>query len=321
MGKTGNGGESARAWGGPRASRQTRAPVAGNRQHRPRRISARPGRNPGLAAAWPAAFAAPMLFWLKKFISYWLMPLPFCVVAIGAGLFLSLSPRRARFGRALALGGVVLLLLFSNKFVSRALIRPLETRYPAIPEFAAGAAVPPRLAAVRYVIVLGGGNGHSPDTAATNLLSASALSRVVEGVRILHAVPQAKLIVSGPKSGDRPSHATVLARAAQSLGIDAARIVHVENAHDTEDESRAAKRLAGDAPVALVTSAWHMPRSMALCRSAGLDAVACPSDFKTHADDPVHFDDLLWDLGSLERSTLAVRERIGYLWIWLRGKT
>jgi hypothetical protein len=34
----------------------------------------------------------------------------------------------------------------------------------------------------------------------------------------------------------------------------------------------------------------------------------------------VHLNDFFWDIAALERSTWAVRERIGYCWIWLRGK-
>jgi uncharacterized SAM-binding protein YcdF (DUF218 family) len=261
-----------------------------------------------------------MLFWLKKFIAYWLMPLPFCLTAMAVGLVLMRWPRRARLGRALLISGLGLLMLFSNKFVSKWLIRPIEARYPAMPEFAAGMPLPAELAACRFVIVLGGGNGNSPGVSANNLLSSSALSRVAEAVRILHAVPAAKLIVSGPRTATGESHATVLARAAQAYGITPDRILYIDQARDTEEESRAAQRLAQGARVALVTSAWHMPRSVALFRSAGLDPLPCPADFKSHAHDDVTFDDLLWEVSSLERSTLAIRERIGYLWIWLRGK-
>ncbi|MDO8541823.1 MAG: ElyC/SanA/YdcF family protein [Opitutaceae bacterium] len=262
-----------------------------------------------------------MLFWAKKFIAYWMLPLSFCVTAIFAGWWLVRTPKRARLGRALILSGVIGLLLFGNSYVSKWLIRPLEYRYPTLPEFTAGTALPPGLAECRHVVVLGGGNGFSPGMAATNLLSTSALARVIEAVRILRVLPDAKLIVSGPRSGNRDSHATVLGRAAQSLGIAPERIVHIDHARDTEDESRAVRALTGTGRVALVTSAWHMPRSMALFRSAGVSALACPADYQTHLDNPFYFDDVLWEVGALQRSTLAVRERIGYLWIWLRGKS
>jgi uncharacterized SAM-binding protein YcdF (DUF218 family) len=200
------------------------------------------------------------------------------------------------------------------------LIRPLENKYPAIPELRADAPMPASLAACRYVVVLGSGNAKTPGRSSLNLLSRSAQARVTEAVRILRHLPEAKLLVSGPPVGDWPSHATILARAAVSLGLEENRIERIEQVRDTEDESLAVKSKAGTVPVALVTTAWHMPRAVALFRHAGLDPVPCPTDFTANDDGEFHVTDLLWDVESIERSTAAVHERLGYAWIWLRGR-
>lgn len=265
-----------------------------------------------------------MLFWLKKTISFWLMPVPISLVLLGAGLLLMRSARRARLGRALVIAAAALLLVASNKFVSESLLRPLETRYPAIPELAAGTPLPADLAACRFVVILGGGNHRTPGVAASNLLSGSALSRLTEGVRIVRLLPAAKLIVTGggtPNAPEEPTHAAMLARAAIGLGIDPDRILYIEAARDTEDESRAVKEIAGDAPVALVTSAWHMPRAAALFRGAGVTTLPCPADFATKANPRWEFTDYLWEVGAINGTSLAIRERLGHLWVWLRGKT
>lgn len=262
-----------------------------------------------------------VLFALKKFVSYWLMPLPFCIVTVGLGLALIRWRKYPRCGWALSVGGLALLMLLSNKLVSRALIRPLESRYPAMPEFASGQPIPAQLASCRFVVVLGGGNGYSPDTSAINLLSNAALARVAEAVRLLQVLPEAKLIVSGPPIGTGAAHATVLARAAESLGIARARVLYIDHARDTEEEAQAVSELVQQEPVALVTSAWHLPRSMALFRAAGIRAVAVPADFRTHVYDPRGWSDFGWDLAALERSSLALRERLGFTWAWFRGKT
>ena len=261
-----------------------------------------------------------VFFWIKKLLGFWAMPLPACLTLLVAGLWFMRTPRRARLGRALVIAATVLLLLFSNKLVSSWLVHPLEARYAAMPELRAGA-IPPALAACRFVVVLGSGNGNTPGLAATSELSTSALARVAEAVRLLRVLPEAKLIVSGPAEGAHPSHATMLARAAESLGIDASRVLYVDHARDTEDESLAVQRLVGDAPFALITSAWHMPRAVALFHHTGLAPLPCPADYTSHTDDDFHWTDLFWDVASLERSTWAVHERLGYLWIWLRGKT
>ena len=63
-----------------------------------------------------------------------------------------------------------------------------------------------------------------------------------------------------------------------------------------------------------------MPRAVGLFRKAGVDVLPCPTDFAGRIDTGFHPEDWSWDTESLERSTFAVRERIGYLWVWLRGK-
>ncbi len=260
------------------------------------------------------------LFWLKKFISFWLMPLPFCLTLLVLGSVYAFIPRLHRIGRRLLLVATVLLLLCSNKYVSTTLVQPLESKYPAAPELEAGTPIPAALGGCRFVVVLGGGHGDVAGLSATNKLSTSALARIVEGVRLARVLPQAKLIVSGPAAPGFPSHAAVLAEAAVSLGIDRSRILLIEQARDTEDESHAVKALVGKQPVALVTSAWHMPRAAALFHKTGVTILPCPADYSARPNARLSLSDLTWDAESLTRTTYAVREDIGYLWVWLRRK-
>lgn len=259
-----------------------------------------------------------MLFWLKKQIGYWIMPVPALVALVALGTLLLWRERTRKLGRALLTVAALLLLFSANKTISGALIRPIETRYPPIPELTS--AVPDPLATCRFVVVLGAGNGANPGMASLNLLSSSARARISEAARILRVLPEAGLLVSGPGDPLHATHATVLERAAMSLGVEHTRIHRIEHARDTEDEAAAVKRFVGNAPVALVTSAWHMPRSVALFRAAGVEVVPCPTDYRTHENRPWRLRDLLWDVESLEKTSLAVRERVGYLWISLRGK-
>ncbi len=262
-----------------------------------------------------------MLFWLKKVVGFWLMPLPVAMALMTAGALLVFSAKKARVGRGLLLGGFFVLLVFSNRFVSRSLIRPLEMRYPPIPELAPSAPVPPELAACKFVVVLGGGNGYAPGVTSNNRLSSGSLARIVEAVRILRVLPGAQLVVCGPTYGPVDSHATELARTAVALGVAPDRIIKLERGKDTEEEVGGIRHTVGDSPIALVTSAWHLPRAMALCRHFGVPAVPCPTNYLSLSDGDAVVSDFFWDNGGLERSTWALRERIGFLWIWLRGKT
>jgi uncharacterized SAM-binding protein YcdF (DUF218 family) len=259
------------------------------------------------------------MFWLKKDIGFWLMPLPFCMVLLFLGLLLARSRRRQRLGLGLAFLAAAVLLLLSNTFISVHLLQPLEAFYPAVPELSAGSPPPKAIAGCRFVAVLGSGSSDIPGIPAASLLSTSGLGRIVEAVRILRLLPDARLIVSGPGAPGKRTHAATLAAAAISLGVSPDRITLVETARDTEDEGQAVAHIVGGQQTALVTSAWHMPRAARLFAKAGVNFVACPCDYVSRSEDQFGWGVFKCDSESLERSTLAVHEAIGLLWLRLRG--
>lgn len=263
-----------------------------------------------------------MLFWLKKVIGYWLMPLPFSIALIVLGVVLMRFTRRRGLGRGLIVSGALWLLLCTNSGIGTWMVRGFEGQYPSQPAIAANTPLPASLARCEFIAVLGGGHTYVPDWPGNNQLSSSALGRIVEGVRLAHRMPQARLIVSGPlnKRVGGPSHARMLADVAVSLGIDRTRIIEIDDAHDTEQEAAAIRRLIAERPAAIVTSAWHLPRAMALCQRQGIDALACPADYTAQTDRAIVSDFYKWNLGGLERSTKAVYEFIGTVWARLRGK-
>jgi uncharacterized SAM-binding protein YcdF (DUF218 family) len=263
-----------------------------------------------------------MAFWLKKVIGFWLMPLPFSLALIIGGALLWRFSRFQRLARTCGITGALWLIACSNVGVGTWLVRGLESRFPAQPAFAPATPLPADLARCRYIVVLGG--GHTPVAAwsPNNQLSTSALSRIVEGVRIARALPDTRLIVTGPSDPEKlgPTHAHIYAEVAVSLGIARERIIEVADPRDTEQEAVAIHAISQGAPVALVTSAWHLPRAVALCRRAGFDPVACPSDYSARPPE-LHFTDFLtWNLTGLDRSTKAFYERLGATWSLLRGK-
>jgi uncharacterized SAM-binding protein YcdF (DUF218 family) len=263
-----------------------------------------------------------MFFWPKKIIALFFLPLHFALIAGTLGLILLHLRRRERLARLLLTASIAALVLFSNKGVASLLLGPLESRYPAIPESTTSAQLPPDLAACRYIVVLGGGHARSPSLSRVNQLSTASSSRLTEAIRIFRQLPpDARLVVSGHDGDENISHAQVLAEAAISLGVPADRIVRFDQTRDTHDEALALRALVGDAPVAVVTSAWHMPRTMNLCVGASVRAIPCPADFMLKPGADTGTDYLLFDIGALERSTKAIREYLGLLWTSLRGQT
>ncbi len=256
-----------------------------------------------------------MTFWLKKIVAWGLMPLSLCLGLIVAGLALTWSSGRARLGRWLAFAGVALLFILSNHFVAEKLTRPLETRYPAATDASFVGSAP------AAIVILGAGYGVSPARPALGQLTWPATARLAEGVRLARVLPEAKLIVCGPDLGNGVTHASQLAAAAESLGVAPARIVQMDRARDTEAEARLIKDLVGTQRIALVTSALHLPRAVALFRGAGMSVVPCPAGFATQSYDTFGPEQFLCDAGSLAQSSAALHERIGLLWSSLRGRT
>lgn len=262
-----------------------------------------------------------MLFWLKKILTLPFLPLHFSLMAGTVGVVLLCWTKRQKTGRALVTAAMLALAIFANRGVARFLIAPLESHYVAIPEARFASELPAPIQTCRTIVVLGGGHSDSTTLSRVNQLSSSALSRLAEALRLARLLPEAQLIVSGYNGPRSSSHAQILAEAAQSLGLAPERIIQFDTTRDTHDEASELARRLGSEPFLLVTSAWHMPRSMALCEKVGLHPIAAPTDFMLRQEVDRGWRLLAWDLGALERSTKAIHERIGLLWSRLRGQS
>ena len=71
----------------------------------------------------------------------------------------------------------------------------------------------------KWIVVLGGGHVSDPRLPANSQISAAALGRVVEGVRLHKAIPGSKLLLSGGAVFDPVPEAEVMARIAVLLGV------------------------------------------------------------------------------------------------------
>lgn len=263
------------------------------------------------------------MFLLKKIIAALLMPLSVALVFLWAGWWLTRKTSVSSWGRSYLFLGVLGLTLASNKGVGVLLLRGLEGQYPPQPAWTAGEPPPASLQACTAVLVLGGGHAGPKDLPPNSRLSASALARIVEGCRIAQALPNAQLWTSGPYlSAQEESHAEVLAAVAVQLGVSRDRLRLIESGHDTEGEAAAVRLMVtNDTRVALVTSAWHMPRAVGLFKRAGVDVVPCPTDYAVRLNPQAGFWDYAGcDLTGLERTQRAVYEYLGLTWAKLRGK-
>jgi uncharacterized SAM-binding protein YcdF (DUF218 family) len=257
-----------------------------------------------------------MFFLLSKTIGALLVPSNF-IIAIGAiGLILT-SSRYQSVGRKLLACSVAALLVCGYIPIGKLLLVPLETRFPP---WDAGDGEP------AGIIVLGGGIDPVLSLARGTPAISSAGARIVVAAALARQYPHARLVYAGGNSDllqKEEKEADVAAAVFESLGIARDRVRIERQSKNTEENVRLSKSLADPKPGErwlLVTSAFHMPRSIGIFRKAGFVVQPYPVDWKTAGWSDVltiHSDFLT----GLSLTDLAVHEWMGLLAYRITGRT
>ncbi len=248
------------------------------------------------------------------------MPLPFCLLISFLGLFFLWRGKRVLTGKILTTLGLVGLTIMSYNPVSRVLNTPLNCKYEAYSPNQLKKSGTESDTTVKYVVVLAGGHKSDPNIPATSQLSGHSLIRLVEGVRILRENPGARLILSGGGFVDPVPEAAVMAQVSLFMGVQKDDMIIESTSNDTKDQARLIKPIVGTAPFVLVTSAIHMPRSMALFQSFGMNPIPGPAGNTSRVKMPFSPLDLFPSVDALEDTTEAVHEYLGLMWGRLKGQ-
>ena len=121
---------------------------------------------------------------------------------------------------------------------------------------------------------------------------------------------------------DGEGDADTAVRFLAAFGIPRERLILENKSRNTAENAEFSYQLANPQPGEtwlLVTSAFHMPRSVGLFRKAGFPVIAWPVDYRTSGKEGIGlFRDNPAD--SLQNTTMAVREWLGLIAYWLSGK-
>lgn len=247
---------------------------------------------------------------------FWLIfsPLSIVLILFALGTLLSFS-RFRRLSRAALLLGLVWLSLISLTNLGDLLIRPLETRFPR----------PPEPTHIDGIIVLGGGMDSAVNTLTGGWEFNQNGDRFVEALRLAQTHPEAKVLVSsGVAVGSIGTEPEALAagRFFRAFGIPDSRLLLETASRNTEENAEFSYELAKPKPGEtwlLVTSGFHMPRSMDLFRRVKFPVIPWGTDYMTGADAgpelrPTTALDNIMTLNS------AIREWSGLIGYWLAGR-
>lgn len=239
------------------------------------------------------------------------MPVTLFLITLLIGVSLLWLSRWKRAGKIVVSVGTALLIAFSYGLLSDIILGSLENEYKPVINS-------DLLTDVKWVVVLSGGHVSDPGLPVTDRMTAASLARLVEGIRIHNILPESKLILSGGAVFDSIPEAITMASAALSLGVNKENLILESLSKDTKDQAIHIRKILDNNPFILVTSASHMPRSIALFRKQGLQPIPAPTDFwvKEHQKiNPGSFFPSAMGLRKMER---AVHEYLGLAWAKLR---
>ena len=209
---------------------------------------------------------------------FWMFASPIWLLLIAALLgVLSSGGRRARIGRAVGAGAVILLGAAASPLVDQILMAPLENCFPQ---------PPPVFPPPAGIIVLGSAVNDALSQARGQTVFAEG-ERIVQAEMLAKLYPNARVIYTGGSGSLFPTVSTEALEARKvltDLGVDPARVTLEDKSRNTEENARFTAWLVH--PKAsqrwlLVTSAYHMPRSMGVFEKAGFNVIAYPVAFRT----------------------------------------
>ena len=239
-------------------------------------------------------------FLLKKTLTAFLLPPGIFLVLFVAGMLFV----KKRF-RSFLFGLFLLLYLLSIEPIKDLLMLPLENRYP-VPSWS-------EMQRVDAIVVLGGGVlENAPDMDGQGALSSDSLVRVMAAYR-LHTRLKKPIIASGGVVGGSKPEAEISRSVLYNLGVKEQFVLIETKSKDTNENALFVNAICKQRKwnrIVLVTSAYHMKRSLMLFGRLFNDIVPFPTDYKTLRRGYSYWS-FLPDASNLAETAVAVKEYLG----------
>ena len=256
------------------------------------------------------------IFWILSKL-FWTLASPEKVVLIllFAGTVF-IWTKRQKLGRGLISIATLTLLVFTLLPINIFLMKPLEERFPVptqLPENLSG------------IIVLAGPEKPMVTWARGQPSFAEGAERLTTFVALARRYPQARLIYAGG-SGALTQHGHGTTETARmlfkQLGLNSDRVLFDTKARNTFENAVNSFNLIGqqaEGDWVLITSAFHIPRSVGIFRKVGWNVIAYPVDYQTSGK--LNYD---WNIGSLYNFlefSRGLHEWLGLIVYRVTGKT
>ncbi len=248
-----------------------------------------------------------LMFLLNKVIG--MLMLPPCIFIIILDIVVVYMYIKRLQGRYLITCCTILLYLLSIPVIARILLSPLENAYT------------PVFNKAEAVIALGG--GAVPDTVGVNgsgTLRAYSANRLLTAVQlsIKYDIP---IIVSGGQVfSDSGNEGDIARKILHNLDFNNNKVIIENQSRNTYENAVNTLNICKNLKinnVYLVTSSWHMPRSIAnfnkVYVNSGIKIIPYPCDYLLSPKNKFNILDLVPQMWALEASYLALHEYLGML--------
>ena len=225
--------------------------------------------------------------------------------------------RRARSGRGLALAAILILVVAATLPLGVLLIAPLEDRFP-LP--------PPDLPPPEGIIVLGGAiDDHERGPAGDRIRRGRRTADRGRGSGQALSAGAGRLYGGTASFTGAISTEALQARKLMSqMGIAPERVTIEDKSRNTDENARFTAAIVHPQPSQrwiIVTSAFHMPRSMGIFEKAGFHPIAYPVAFRTRGHWPDDLRLTFEPTRNLRIFEIAMHEWIGLAAYWLSGRS
>ena len=159
-----------------------------------------------------------------------------------------------------------------------------------------------------------------PDFDGTGQIAAGAANRHFMGLRLHRALHVPVIISGGLVHKENGIEAETGLRLLKACGVEEKDILPDAKSRNTAENARFTREICqakGFRKIILVTSAYHMPRSMLLFRREGIEAVPYPTDYMTNKTlvlDAFAFTPQAYHLNN---TSIAMKEYLGILAVQL----
>ena len=256
-----------------------------------------------------------MFFWLSKILWFLVHPLNLLFIGV-CTVAICFLLRWHRAARAISYAMATVCIAIATLPIGVLAVQELENRFPANP------ALP---AQIDGIVVLGGVLNAKMTRARGRLSINNAVERIFEVKVLLEHSPQARVVFSGGSGNpldQENKEAHVAPEAFLRFGIDPDRVLFEDQSRNTFENAKftfdTIKPKRGENWV-LVTSAFHMPRSVGTFRKAGWRVIPHPVDFSTTGD--IKFRPSVNFGGGISAFSRALHECLGLLFYWLTDRS